>query len=119
MYKIYRGDCPHFLIEKAKEWTDFLIEKRKENKSYFYWHEYNKTPVNILLQNDLLTMTKNHCAFCDGFFEQSPVTVEHFKPVSNFVQEAYAWENLFPCCYKCQQKNNKYIDLYPYRYFLV
>ncbi|MCB1190969.1 MAG: TIGR02646 family protein [Leptospiraceae bacterium] len=111
MYKLKRAKKPDILQEKSKEWTEHLIEKRKTEPFYFYWHIHEGKPLNHIIQEPLLEMTRSHCAFCDGFFEQSPVTIEHFKPKSIFPELAYEWNNLFPCCYTCQQKSDDYKDL--------
>ncbi len=111
MYKIIRMVTPDLLNEKAEEWTGDLLEKRKTNPSYFIWHEYHGEKVNHILQKPLLDMTKEHCAYCDTFFESSPVTIDHFQPKSKFPELAFTWSNLFPCCGLCQQRLDTFSDL--------
>jgi len=63
------------------------------------------------MRNELFAMTRNHCAFCDGPVDlESRATVEHFRPKSQFPELAYAWQNLFPCCDKCQANKRENFD---------
>lgn len=112
MYKIERGPEPDVLKEKGREWTDRLLDKLETSgkpiSKIFSWPQYRNRPLNHILQDALLEMTAQHCAFCDGVFEQSPVTVEHFRPKSKYPELAYDWPNLFPCCTLCQEKGDDY-----------
>ncbi len=83
------------------KWADDYVKSRANNPKFkFSWRD------NVCYQairSALTQMTQERCAFCDGpIGSESRETVEHFKPKRRFPQLAYAWDNLFPCCDKCQ-----------------
>lgn len=111
MRKIIRGDAPPCLVAGCKAWTDRYLTARTANPAEkFSW--YSKACYDST-RSALLTMTQDHCAFCDGFVgNEGRETVEHFRPKSQFPQEAFLWTNLLPCCDVCQSaKLEKYDDL--------
>lgn len=96
------------------------------------WDRFRQRNVYDELRSALLSISDETCAFCAGGFAQSPVTVEHFEPKSGphaSSAKVLAWENLFPCCYACQQaKGTRFsVDLIkpdlehyqPAAYFLI
>ncbi|WP_318388819.1 hypothetical protein [Enterobacter sp.] len=113
MYPFTRPECPEYL---SKCWEalglQYKAAKSKNPKYKFAWYadfRYDET------RKLLTTMTKGHCAFCDGgdLGAMSRETLEHFRPKSRqeFYHLAYQWENLYPCCDRCQsEKLEKYDD---------
>lgn len=105
MLKLTRPVEPDCLRDNAPTWTETYISKRRANpKARFNWPDgtcYQHT------RKTLLDMTQQHCAFCDGPFAESPKTIEHFRPKSRFPELAFAWSNLFPCCYACQSSKQE------------
>lgn len=113
MYPFIRPVCPDYLIECWEALgLRYEVAKQKDPKYKFVWFadfQYDQT------RELLLAMTNNHCAFCDGgdLGAMSRETLEHFRPKSRpeFHRLAYQWENLYPCCDRCQsEKLEKYDD---------
>jgi len=48
------------------------------------------------------------CAYCDGLLgTQSPLTIDHFLPISAFPLAALDWHNLFPACVECNSTHKR------------
>lgn len=112
MYPFIRPACPDYLTE-CWEVLGLRYEaaKQKDPKYKFIWFadfQYDQTRAR------LLAMTNNHCAFCDGgdLGAMSRETLEHFRPKSRpeFHRLAYQWENLYPCCDRCQSEKLEQYD---------
>ncbi len=112
MYPFIRPACPDHLTECWEALGLRYEAAKKANPKYkFYWFttfRYEET------RELLLAMTKNHCAFCDGgdLGAMSRETLEHFRPKSRpeFHRLAYQWENLYPCCDRCQSEKHEQYD---------
>ena len=110
MRKLTRTESPECLQQNATNWTaDFFTQTRAKNASHrFSWRS---DTCYQAIRNSLAVMTQEHCAFCDGpIGSESRETVEHFKPKSRFPELAYAWDNLLPCCDKCQSVKLEQFD---------
>lgn len=114
MFPFIRPKCPDHLINCWEELGVNYENAKKDNSKYnFTWYasfRYKET------RELLVEMTKGHCAFCDSgdLGAASRETLEHFRPKSRkeFYRLAYKWENLYPCCDRCQsEKLEKYDDL--------
>lgn len=105
MKQIFRTPAPSVIATNWKQWGRAF----HSNDGTFYWHQSGGQGVNKILEPFLISMTNNHCAFCDGtpFGHMSPFTIEHFRPKHLFKKLAFHWHNLFPCCYVCQAASNK------------
>ncbi len=116
MRKQTRPPTPQALIKHGERWSREWAELREKNPSAsFRWHEIDGKSAREWLLPALKEMTLEHCAFCDYFrFDTcSMETVEHFRPKSapQFYADAYAWENLYYCCSRCQiAKGEKWDD---------
>lgn len=116
MRKQTRPNAPEILQKRSELWSREWAELRQQNPSAnFQWRTVEGKSVRELLLPILRQMTQEHCAFCDYFrFDTvSSETVEHFKPKSRpeFYAHAYAWENLYYCCDRCQSaKGEKWDD---------
>lgn len=113
MYSFIRPKCPDYLLECWEKLGQRYEDAKKENPKYtFNWYaDFRYTDTRKLLT----AMTQAHCAFCDGgdLGAMSRETLEHFRPKSRqeFYRLAYQWENLYPCCDRCQsEKLEKYDD---------
>lgn len=103
MRKIIRNFTPYVLAVNWKRWG-----RAFKASGSFTWHQVSGKKVNHIIEADLLSLTQDHCAFCDGypFGFLSQFTIEHFKPKAEFKLLAFKWENLFPCCTQCQAASN-------------
>jgi uncharacterized protein (TIGR02646 family) len=120
MMKIERCPAPDFLTEKFEKWGIRYKERRDENAvALFFWTQHNSQRINLSLLPILMKMTSileqienAHCSFCDGFPVESVSanSIEHFRPKTLFPLLAYAWENLFYCCSKCQESKLEKFD---------
>lgn len=103
MWKINRSIIPHCLNENEnyKKWG----KNYAETKHSWHWHQYKNNAVDKLLKIDLISITKNHCSFCDAYRMPRPVEseIEHFRPKAIFPLLAYTWHNLFISCRNCQK----------------
>lgn len=113
MYPFTRPKCPDYLLECWEALGIKYEEAKKQNPKYaFCWYANFRYEDTRKLLTD---MTQGHCAFCDGgdLGAMSRETLEHFRPKSRkeFYRLAYQWENLYPCCDRCQsEKLEKYED---------
>lgn len=81
----------------------------------FPWYEKQKDgqarSARLWLLDELLAWSSQHCAFCDGLGGTTNWPVEHFKPKARdkFPEAAYDWDNLYPCCERCQGKGDAWV----------
>ena len=112
MMPIERLSAPDFLAANFARWGGQYAHRRARNAAAkFFWPNYQKTRINLLLLPDLMAMTAEHCSFCDGFpIETTGDSIEHFIPKTKAPKLAYQWENLFYCCLKCQGSKQEQFD---------
>lgn len=108
MIKLDRpANVPQILQDNAEEWTNNLLGLVKE------YGTYEKIPQKLKnaaikhyrhqdIKDILFESAYRKCAFCEGFPEDNGnIEVEHFHPKSSYPDETFLWENLLPCCRKC------------------
>lgn len=109
MMPMARPDEPAYLREHGPSWTERWLARRAQDPSAaFEWPQLGGQKLNKLLLNELLSLTHNHCSYCD----HSPLgagsrqTIDHFRPKSSpsFRHLAFMWTNLFACCDVCQAR---------------
>lgn len=113
MMPLPRSNAPAFLDQHWEEWgRQWQIKLANNSKASFTYPRVNNQGLEQI-REALFTMSKSHCAFCDEFpiGSQSPETIEHFKPKKLFPLIAYQWENLYPCCMRCQEKGDNFNEL--------
>lgn len=115
MIKLTRPATPKWLQENYKDWGNGDAEKRDEaikkggKIPELVWHKHKKQKVNIKLMPILVTMTQQHCSYCDNFpvgrgeyVSLGQNSIDHFRPKSKFPKLSHCWYNLFLCCDRCQ-----------------
>ncbi len=111
MNKLFRTPVPIWLKAKYKEWGKKWKQKYEEtgDSKKFKWRRYQRHGYDDLVE-ELATMTKFHCSFCDAYpmGRRLKCTVEHFRPKTRHPLLAYTWENLFLCCHNCQEKEDDF-----------
>lgn len=115
MRKLYRPTPPLLFSENCEKWNQQWTDLRARNPSAkFSWYTINEVSARDLILEDLRNMTKDHCSFCDCFplSDRCSEAVEHFYPKSHpeHTNKAYAWDNLFYCCDKCQKSKLEKFD---------
>ena len=98
------------VLDQANSWTDAWNTRRQnDSAAAFKWPIVDKKPLNQHLLPDLMKMTAEHCAYCDGWplGTTGQPTIDHFRPKSQFPDQAFQWPNLFPSCERCQGQNGK------------
>lgn len=93
-------------------------ERYKQNRTKktsfeFQWPKIEGKRLNQHLLPDLMAMTDDHCAYCDGSaLKKGDKTIDHFKPKSNpkFYLLVCKWVNLYPACSTCQQSKWEQFD---------
>lgn len=96
----------------SQECTDTLdaindkIAKGKKVLSEDYKTLYGKPDVRTQLMVD----QHKKCAYCEKTLEDEPRHVEHYRPKSKYHNLAFTWNNLFGCCWAC---NNKKGNVFP------
>ncbi len=104
-----RPAAPGVLARSAERWTANFLKSGK-----FAWPVHEKQRLNWHLLPALRSMTTGHCAYCDCLVYPSdqPESIDHFRPKSRHPEAAFAWENLFYACARCQShKAERYVDL--------
>jgi uncharacterized protein (TIGR02646 family) len=113
MRKQDRGPKPEVLEHKEDDWTKGWV-KRSAEGGKFSWPQYDRKKLNAILVPLLREQTAGHCSFCDGYpvDATSPETIEHFRPKGKdlFPELAFAWDNLFYCCQRCQEEKREQFD---------
>ena len=116
MRKQKRPDAPKVWIDNQEKWKRQWLALRSTRPSApFQWYTVDKQKANEIALPILMSMTQDHCAFCDAYpcGGVSNNTIEHHKPKGDdrFTSEAYTWENLYYCCDYCQSaKSDKWED---------
>lgn len=96
----------------SQECTDTLnaisekIGKGVKVTSDDYKSLYGKQDVRAQLMTD----QHKKCAYCEKTLEDEPRHVEHYRPKSKYYNLAFTWNNLFGCCWAC---NNKKGSVFP------
>lgn len=119
MMPFVRGEVPEPLASNGPTWAQDWHGRREkarqngERLPTFDWPRWRNQKVNILLMPELLVLTEEHCAFCDGYplDGNGKPTIEHFKPKSTFPLEAFAWSNLYPACFACNAVKREHWDV--------
>jgi uncharacterized protein (TIGR02646 family) len=114
MRKQQRPQVPVYLQLKgdrwARGWDRRLGQSKVAGRSVkFSWPKFQKQSVRLLLVESLRLMNNGRCSFCD-YGPLAPCSnepIEHFKPKSSFPLSAFAWDNLYLCCEKCQNCKNE------------
>ncbi|SFI79693.1 hypothetical protein [Brevibacillus centrosporus] len=92
MIKINRLDCPPELTdEKKRELTQrFIMEKKS------VW-------ATSYIKDTLYKMSKGKCCFCECKLDEEGkyMHVEHFHHKDDYPNEVVEWNNLLPCCIRC------------------
>jgi len=109
MRKFIRLQEPDILRDNWVFWgKEYEKEKKENSKHRFSWKQSTYQQIISLL----LLQTQEHCSYCDNYhLKKGDFSVDHFKPKSKFFAIAYKWDNLFFCCWHCQQaKGQQYSD---------
>ena len=106
-----RSETPACLVEKQGKWTANWVRRNGERQK-FSWPQYQRQKLNTVLLPSLQSDNKFHCCYCDAHPVQgvSSDTIDHFKPKSVFLNEAFAWDNLFYCCSACQEEKQELFE---------
>jgi len=102
-----RPPKPEILEQHGERWSRQWAELRAKNpNARFQWYQAEGQTARDWCLPALKEMTQGHCAFCDAFplEDRSKEPIEHFKPKSEprFYADAFAWDNLYYCCERCQ-----------------
>jgi len=85
-----------------------------------YKKEYNECYKWSDIQDELASIYKNKCAYCEEKINRNNAenlsankevshTVEHYRPKSKYPWLAFSWDNLLWCCVQCNtNKDNKF-----------
>jgi uncharacterized protein (TIGR02646 family) len=115
MRKQTRPPKPNILEQHGERWSRQWAELRRKNpNASFQWYQAEGQTVRQWCLPILKEMNQSHCAFCDAFplEDRSKEPIEHFKPKtdSRFYADAYAWDNLYYCCERCQSSKGEQWD---------
>ncbi len=106
MRKFHRAAEPSCLAENWERWgANWERRRAADGGARFDWPSVAGEPLNQIILPTLKAQTQEHCSFCDNFVSPPGIdTIEHFRPKTEFPQEAYHWPNLYFCCPFCQQQ---------------
>ncbi|MEM9455397.1 MAG: hypothetical protein AAGF11_14540 [Myxococcota bacterium] len=107
----HKVDAPAWLLENAEQWGKEWEERCRSGRR-FEWRQsggHDKHELTKLLSD----MTSRHCSYCDAYpmGRRIKETIDHFCPKTTHPRLAYCWDNLFLCCYCCQERNNRFDEL--------
>jgi uncharacterized protein (TIGR02646 family) len=107
MEKIVRDNTNPKLQPILDNWLDWGNQWKNSTNSW----TWNKIPdLKKTLNELLIELTNNRCAFCNYFplvdtaHFTDGLSIDHFFPKNRnkrYAIYAYQWENLFPTCQKC------------------
>ena len=103
-----RPYAPYNLPEELAWTAKYLADRQRIPPVKFKF----PNPARKKLQPVLEKMTANHCSYCDGFpmGVLTERTIDHFFPRSRFPERAFAWDNLFLACHRCQSRKGQEHD---------
>lgn len=115
MDKFIRTEPPDSLEILKQKWQDWGREYCASRK--LDWRRRCATTgsfINMkrLIRQSLYELTDGRCAFCgQNVFlleddDEMYMTIEHFLPKSKHCRHTYEWENLYPCCRKCNESKS-------------
>lgn len=99
------------LITKQEKYTKSWIASVNKHRNgeisspSFDWHDLRDDLMGLLLE-----MTKNHCSFCDKYFDYDAKEIEHFQPKVKFPENSFEWSNLFVSCHLCNKAKGEKFD---------
>lgn len=109
-----RLPAPNFLAENWERWGEEYAARKTANPKFkFTWYKAGYQQVNHRILPDLQAQTEGHCSYCDLYPSRlGDDSIEHFKPKgrAEFYRLAYQWENLYTCCWHCQQAKGEDFD---------
>jgi len=109
MIKLEKCDTPEILKDKAKLWTQNLIDAINKYGSYKNIPDLEKKKLlSHYHQNEikepLFECSFHKCAFCECKPDRGGnIEVEHFAPKSKYPELAFEWDNFLPVCRKCNE----------------
>lgn len=91
-------------VPRPKELTDEKVEELTKE----FIQTGNAVYKEDYIRNTLLKLSNSKCAYCECRFEESKYCeIEHFHPKKQYPNEVVLWENLLPCCSRCNRKKGK------------
>ena len=101
MRHIDRLPIPQILAEKQDAWQEKFNEKRAKNpkarpESNKYGHPQIRERLN--------RCSYGKCFYGETILNNDMQEIDHFKEVALAPELAYAWENLYLSCHKCNDK---------------
>jgi uncharacterized protein (TIGR02646 family) len=109
MIPFKRGENPLNSEEEITlgKWWEAKYNERKKSKDWSWNGKYDLIKDALFLCND------DHCAYCDchPLKDDRGFEIDHFKPKTKFLSEAFTYSNLFPCCNECNKRGTAYNDL--------
>jgi len=111
MRKQSRPDLPAKLVVYCQEWQQTHNAKANPGAA-FTWYERDGKSAREHLVPLLQVMNQGHCSFCDAYplGDRSNEPIEHFQPKSMFPEMAYAWNNLYYICERCNTAKREQWD---------
>jgi uncharacterized protein (TIGR02646 family) len=77
--------------------------------SYIDKDEFNSRYKKEDIKNELNSIYKNKCAFCEQKIEQ--YHIEHYRPKKTYYWLAFSWDNLIMACATCNQNKGINFEL--------
>lgn len=113
MRKFTRANEPAVLQANCTKWnSQWAVLCQTNARPSFSWYRVDGKTAREHILPALQEQTQRHCSFCDAFPVEgvSNDTVEHFKPKTQFPDQAYTWTNLYYCCDACQTAKREQWD---------
>ena len=125
MIYINRNNPPNDLAEREKKYLDIIKQNNlRDNDLIYKWYKQNYKKEELGYSTSetkkiLSEMCNMRCPFCgkivkintsDNSQTKNMLTIEHMKPQESFPMEILNWDNLLPCCSRCNscRKNKPY-----------
>lgn len=100
MVPLVRGPTPRPLAEHGARWTEAYIEERSVNASKRPpAARYGHPEVRV----ELRRMSFGKCFYCERKLSEGEQEVDHHIEVAECPDLAFAWENLYLSCRRCNE----------------
>lgn len=103
MIKLNKLPEPRVLQDNKTRWTQEYKDAKAAKVSDLSFYKYRYRDPQV--KSQIVSETSEKCAYCESKIRHiSPGDIEHIKPVAEFDDEIFKWENLTLSCQECNRR---------------